>query len=132
MAEWHLTVGRLREAVRLSVNATSLRHVARELGLTPHAVANFIDGAHPRISTQAKLRQWYVRSAENTAVDSGTAGAALALLIGGIPDPALRDRVFGNVVEQIAVGYERSGSAPPAWLQELLHEEPARQKPPSP
>lgn len=57
----------VRDALRRDLDDTSLRDLARQIGITPTALANFRDGAHPYQKTLAKLRRWMAarrRSAE--------------------------------------------------------------------
>ena len=49
----------LRRAVQERVNNSSLRQVAKEVGLSHPAVRDFLNGTTPRKSNVAKLRKWF-------------------------------------------------------------------------
>lgn len=71
----------LRDAVRHAVEATSLRAVAAQIGLTHHSVRNFLNGSSPHASNVRKLREWYVREAASAPEPStDTVEAALSIL----------------------------------------------------
>jgi hypothetical protein len=49
----------LREAARVRVDATGLRQVSREIGLTHPSLLAFLRGSVPHGSTRLKLWTWY-------------------------------------------------------------------------
>src|SRR5215216_7771833 len=81
------SVETLGEAARLYVDATSLRHAAREIGMSPTGLRGFIDGADPYVKTTRKLTEWYVREIQNRSAELSTesARAALSLLLKHFP-----------------------------------------------
>ena len=52
-------MGVLREAVRERVELTSIREVAREVGMAHTTLADFLKGTEPYGANRAKLRTWY-------------------------------------------------------------------------
>ena len=62
------TVRHLREAAVARVENSSLRGVAREIGMSPMGLRNFLHGTEPYAPTLRRLRNWYVKYA---AVRSG-------------------------------------------------------------
>lgn len=112
-----MPIERVRHAVRRAVAETSLRKVARAVGLTAPGLTHFLDGGEPYKPTLRKLVEWYVRdAAERRGINDETASAALSLLLDGLPDPeatATRERLIAELRE----GFKRSGAPPPEWLK---------------
>jgi Ser/Thr protein kinase RdoA (MazF antagonist) len=81
----------LRAALRLRIDQTSLRNVAREVGMSLGGFHGFLAGTDAHPATLRKVRAWYVREMarrreeESLEVDSATAQAALAVLLEDIP-----------------------------------------------
>jgi transcriptional regulator with XRE-family HTH domain len=48
----------LREAVRVRVDESGLREIAREVGMAHTSLSDFLSGRTPRASNVAKLRKW--------------------------------------------------------------------------
>ncbi|MFL5540271.1 MAG: hypothetical protein ACJ8J0_14875 [Longimicrobiaceae bacterium] len=48
----------LRQAVREGVEESSLRQVAREVGMAHTSLSDFLSGRTPRAASVAKLRNW--------------------------------------------------------------------------
>lgn len=75
----------LQEAAEQYAKPDRLRQLARELGMSPTAVADFINGkTKPREATLRKLREWYVKAVRGryvTATGEGTALIAIQLLV---------------------------------------------------
>ncbi|WP_420125227.1 hypothetical protein [Longimicrobium sp.] len=110
----------VREVAAARVANTSLRGVAREIGMSPMGLRNFIHGTDPYSPTLRRLRNWYVRYA---AERSGTvqledATAALSVLVHDM-DSAPRRETAVIVLDAVARGYELSGVAKPEWIGEL-------------
>lgn len=115
-----VTAQRLRSAVISQVEATSLRHAAREIGMTASGLQGFLDGREPRASTIRKLQTWYVRwfVAGRNAIDLETATAALLVLTWDLPVGA-RDTTEVQVVELLESRYDAAKTSRPMWLKEL-------------
>ncbi len=104
----------LREAAATRVEHTSLRAVAREIGMSPSGLKSFLNGTAPYSPTLRRLRNWYVQYA---AVESGpvveeVASAAVMVLVQEL-DQAPRGRTAAEILDSLARGYEASGKIPP-------------------
>ena len=115
------SVETLREAARLYVDATSLRHAARDIGMSPTGLRGFIDGADPYVKTTRKLTEWYVREIQNrnAELSSESASAALSLLVKHHP-PSQRDATINEILEVIDRRCRDTSTARPLWLSEMV------------
>lgn len=114
------TIRHLREVAAARVENSSLRGVAREIGLSPMGLRNFLNGTQPYSPTLRRLRSWYVKYA---AVQTGNVGredatAALSVLVHDLA-PAPRRKVAVTVLDAVGEGYEQSGVVRPEWVAEL-------------
>jgi AcrR family transcriptional regulator len=112
----------IRDALRLEVEATSLRRVAREVGMSPMGVRNFIAGSSSTSysATVRKLNAWYVRHhASRHAFSPDAARAALSLLLEKIPEPH-RDAIGARLLTVLADLHRELEVHPPEWLDRLL------------
>jgi hypothetical protein len=115
-----VSVNALREAAQGAVNRTSLRRVARDVGVSAPGLALFLDGSIPRDSTLAKIRVWYFSDAASRSdTTPETARTAIELLLEPLPNQAVRSRVLTQIVVLLAKTYEEQGIVAPAWLREL-------------
>ncbi|HEU4882428.1 MAG TPA: hypothetical protein VFT45_09295 [Longimicrobium sp.] len=114
------SIRRVREVAAARVENTSLRGVAREIGMSPMGLRNFIHGTAPYSPTLRRLRNWYVRYAAERpgAVEREEATAALSVLVHDM-DSAPRRQAAVTVLDAVALGYEQSGVVKPAWVAEL-------------
>lgn len=114
------TLRHMREVAAARVADTSLRGVAREIGMSPMGLRNFIHGTDPYSPTLRRLRNWYVRYAAERAgtVQLEDATAALSVLVHDM-DSAPRRETAVVVLDAVARGYELSGVTRPAWVGEL-------------
>lgn len=115
-----LSIRHLREAAEKRVENTSLRKVAREIGMSPTGLKKFLLGTAPYSPTIRRLRNWYVRFAavQGSGVEPEDASAALAVLTHDLGSGARRDAaVF--VLDALGSGYEQSGKSKPEWILEL-------------
>lgn len=120
-------VGHMRHAVAARVKNTSLRKVAREVGMSTSGLMKFLAGGSPYSRTLRNLRNWFVRfGALPGEVRIQDAAAALEVLMHDLL-PASRPDAAGAVLEAIGRGYEQSGKERPDWMPELL----ARFQPPA-
>jgi hypothetical protein len=114
------TIKHLREMAAARVENTSLRSVAREIGMSPTGLKKFLMGTAPYSPTLRRLRNWYVHYAAQSVgdVESEDAAAALAVLVHDLaPDP--RQQTAGCLIDCVARGYDQSGKPRPAWVAEL-------------
>jgi transcriptional regulator with XRE-family HTH domain len=114
------TIRHLRETAQARVENTSLRSVAREIGMSPTGLKKFLQGTAPYSPTLRRLRNWYVHYAavQSGEVQTQDATAALAVLVHDLsPDP--RKAAASCVLECVTRGYDESGKARPVWINEL-------------
>lgn len=115
-----ISVHVLRNAAERAVKASSLRSVARDVGLSPMGLSSFIKGTDPLPSTVEKLTTWYLRMlVERGRTTTGTtARAALAVLLDFLPE---RERKA--VVREFRRALEKQAKAArvplPDWVEEL-------------
>ena len=57
-----IPVASLRAEIGLAIESTSLRSVAREVGMSPMGLRNFVAGTTPYPPTWRRLNDWYLRS----------------------------------------------------------------------
>jgi hypothetical protein len=110
----------LRQAARIYVGATSLRHAARDIGMSPTGLRGFIDGADPYVKTTRKLTEWYIREIENRSAElsQDSAMAALSLLVKHFP-PGEREITAGEILALIDRRGRDTDTPRPVWLADL-------------
>jgi hypothetical protein len=113
----------IRREAELARDATSLRAVAREVGITPMGLRAFLlDQGKPQARTTRKLNEWYVRRmATRPPEGEDEARAALTILAGYYPR-SQRVRVLARVLDSMEREFRESGLAPPAWFETLRAE----------
>jgi hypothetical protein len=113
-------VHHLRQAAASRVERSSLRKVAREIGMSPTGLKKFLQGTAPYSPTLRRLRSWYVQHADDPAetMPAEAADAALAVLMDDLP-PEPRRRTADGVLECLGHAYDLSGRGRPAWVAEL-------------
>ena len=110
----------LREAATARVENTSLRCVAREIGMCPTGLKKFLLGTSPYAPTLRRLRSWYVQYANRRTgqVEMEEASAAVALLVHDLtPEP--RQETASCLLDCVGRGYDASGRTRPDWLDAL-------------
>ena len=119
----------LRDAIAREAARYSLRRVAREAGMSPNGLRDFLAGAIPRTTTRAKLERWL--GAQGIVTRPPNVGQFVRLLNQLAVDlsPA-QGAQFGRAIAELLVeSYEARRLAPPRWVQQLLrHYRPARGK----
>ncbi|HEX8830209.1 MAG TPA: hypothetical protein VF705_03530 [Longimicrobium sp.] len=110
----------LRDTAAARVEGSSLRRVAREIGMSPTGLKKFLLGTAPYSPTLRRLRKWYLPygGAIPGAVEEEAVGHALAVLTQDLP-PAARGTVTDGVLESLARGYAASGREHPRWVTDL-------------
>lgn len=110
---------RVREMLALRAEETSLRQVAREVGMSPSGLQKLLDGSHPYSATSRKLSRWYVRESSRYGgeLSAGSAAAALSVLLQDLA-PSARDTGMRRLLDLLAELYP----SPPEWLVELREE----------
>ncbi|HEY0020111.1 MAG TPA: hypothetical protein VGC13_27695 [Longimicrobium sp.] len=114
------SIRHVREVAAAHVENTSLRGVAREIGMSPMGLRNFLHGTEPYAPTLRRLRNWYVKYAATRAgnVELEDATAALSLLVHDL-GPVPRKQAAVTVLDAVGRGYEQSGVPKPGWVAEL-------------
>jgi len=114
----------IREAVKLAIEATSLRAVARAVDMSPMGLKHFAAGTQPYSATFRKLTAWYaVHQAEAGGFSVDSVRGALVLLTDGLPESA-RGRATAAVLDVILKLHGELRTRPPAWLTTLRAEAP--------
>lgn len=111
----------IREAARHATQATSLRAVARQVGMSPMGLKHFLEGRRPYKATLRKLTVWFIAHGLQRGVGPDVIRAAISLMLEGLPadghEPG--EQALLAVVAQM---HRRAGTQPPAWLPELRDE----------
>src|SRR4051812_38775065 len=74
-------VEHLRASASVRVGRSSLRSVAREIGMSPSGLKKFLRGASPSSPTLRRLQRWYVQHATADGGDLGYSDASAALAV---------------------------------------------------
>lgn len=119
--EFRVPMPVLRAAVRTAAEATSYRHVARELGLTPTSTIDFATGeTQPQDKTLIRLRDWYLRRAAQGESSPAAVDAAFSVLLEGLP-AALAGRGAAQIAKIVKTLHAEYGAAePPPWIPRIL------------
>jgi lambda repressor-like predicted transcriptional regulator len=114
------SITRLREAVTIRVQATSLRSVARQVGMSPSGLDKFLAGGMPYQKSRRKLFDWLHRERANLGADLTVDGIAAALgsLVRDLP-PDRRERALHSLLDTLNVLYAEHSETPPPWLGEI-------------
>ncbi|HEV7587642.1 MAG TPA: hypothetical protein VGO40_05890 [Longimicrobium sp.] len=117
------TVQHLRAMAASRVQQTSLRGVAREIGMSPTGLKKFLVGTSPYAPTLRRLRKWYLHHAAlpTGGVEYEDASAAIAVLTHDLPGEPRRETA-DCVLDCLGRGYDGAGQARPRWVAELRHE----------
>lgn len=116
----HNTIDRLREAVTIRVQATSLRSVARQVGMSPSGLDKFLTGGMPYQKSRRKLFDWLARERGNLGAEHTVDGVAAALssLVRDLP-PDRREKALAALLETLRGLYDAHSDNAPNWLGEL-------------
>ncbi|HEX2208290.1 MAG TPA: hypothetical protein VHG93_11460 [Longimicrobium sp.] len=114
------SITRLREAVTIRVQATSLRSVARQVGMSPSGLDKFLNGGMPYQKSRRKLFDWLNRERNNLGADLTVDGIAAALgsLVRDLP-PDRRERAIHALLDTLHVLYREHAETAPNWLSEI-------------
>jgi hypothetical protein len=121
--EMRAPIEAIRREAGLARDASSLRAVAREVGITPMGLRGFLmDAGKPQARTVRKLNLWYARRmATRLPEGEDEARTALTILAGYFPERERRSAVmdFLDVMER---RFRATGMEVPAWLTTLRRE----------
>jgi hypothetical protein len=115
------SISRLREAVTIRVQATSLRSVARQVGMSPSGLDKFLAGGMPYQKSRRKLFDWLHRERHNLGADLTVDGIAAALgsLVRDLP-PDRREQALLTLLGTLQELYATHTETAPPWLAEIL------------
>jgi len=122
-----LPIPLLRDGIAREAARHSLRRVAREVGMSPNGLRDFLRGALPRSATRGKLERWLADQGQVTRPPN--LGQFIRLLnhlaVDLSPD---QKKQFGRAIGELLVeSYETRRLAPPRWVQTLMrHYRPTR------
>jgi hypothetical protein len=121
--ELRVPVDAIRREAELARDASSLRKVAREVGITPMGLRYFLlNQGKQQARTVRKLNEWYARRmATRPPEGEDEARAALVILAGFYPQTE-RHRVLTGFLDSMEREFRASGMQPPAWLDKLRSE----------
>jgi len=109
----------LRDAIGRQLATVSLRGAAAEIGLSPNALRNFLNGAEPRTATRAKLERWV---ASRRMRERGPGVGRLVELLGELGaelSPGQTAALGEHTVRFLVNAYEARRLPPPRWVREL-------------
>ena len=112
----------LRDAVAAAVEGSSLRGVARDVGLSPTGLGKFLAGSRPYPSTRRKLQRWM--AAHRVDLRGGQAMHVLRVLLQDLP-PAAQPAAEDRMLAALEAVYAASLAGLPEWLR-TLRSHPAR------
>jgi hypothetical protein len=108
-------LARLREAVEQQVAERSLRHAARQVGMSPTGLQKFLSGTAPAESTCRKLERWaFERAARGEPPTPESALAVLRYLAGAL-HPRRHAEAVGLLLAVLESAHGEAGAAP-GWL----------------
>lgn len=109
----------LRARLEHELGTISLRQAAREIGLSPNAVKNFLAGAEPRRTTRVKIERWLASRPQRRRAEG--VGPFVRLLREITADLSERDtRHLGRELSQLLLEtYLRNRVPPPRWVREV-------------
>lgn len=121
--ELRVPLDAIRREAELARDASSLRAVAREVGVTPMGLRGFLMNAgKPQARTVRKLNLWYARRmATRLPEGEDEARTALTILAAYFPERARRTRLM-DLLDSMERGFRDEGMPAPAWLDTLRRE----------
>lgn len=121
----------LRDAVEREIAELSLRSAAKQIGVSPNGLRNFINGSVARSATRAKFERW-LASLDHRSVPPPTVGHLVRLLtdLSGDLSPQQTVLLGRNISMLLSEAYEARQLTPPRWVQDLLRHYRRRGKEP--
>ena len=115
------SVAILRQALREAIAGASLRHVSRQVGMSPGRVASFLEGGQPLIGPRRRVERWFVLHGPGRLQRGLTGDSALAVLRVLVQDlsPTRHRAVLEGLVRSLEDAYRTARLPQPAWLGEL-------------
>ena len=115
----HAACERFRAALRHAIARSTLRTVAKDVGMSPSGLQKFLDGTNPYGKTRERLRLWYFREAGFSSFPVEDAAYILRRLVGTLPTP---DHGVAGVLDAVESAYRRAGMYAPEWVRLVRHE----------
>ena len=111
---------RLRETVKLRVQATSLRTVARQVGMSPSGLQKFLAGGTPYAGSRQKLQDWWERQGSRPRPEVSSQGIEVAVgaLVRDLP-PEFRTEAIERLIRTLRDVYDEQHAEHPPWLDTL-------------
>jgi transcriptional regulator with XRE-family HTH domain len=111
---------RLRETVATRVQSTSLRSVARQVGMSPTGLEKFLSGGTPYSRSRQKLQEWAEREGGRPSSDMTVEGVEVAIgaLVRDLPAEH-RLEAIRRLVRSLRQVYGLQAGAAPEWLDRL-------------
>jgi tetratricopeptide (TPR) repeat protein len=113
------TCERFRAALRQAIARSTLRGVAKDVGMSPTGLQKFLDGTNPYGKTRERLRLWYFREAGFSSFPVEDAAYILRRLVGTLPTP---DYGVAGVLDAVDTAYQRAGMRAPEWVRLVRNE----------
>lgn len=105
---------RFRLALEDAIQRSSLRAVARGVGMSPTGLTKFLDGTKPYGPTVERLRNWYYTMAGIHRTPPGEIAAQLRRLVVTLPKP---NGGVANLLAAVDASYRDAGMYPPEWVR---------------
>lgn len=113
----------IRRAAELACDASSLRAVAGQVGMTAMGLRAFLRReGKPQERTVRKLNQWYVRHVAGRVPEGEDEARAALIILTGFYPGASRSRAALRFLDVMEQEFRASGMAPPPWRAGLLGE----------
>lgn len=104
---------RYRIALDDAIALTSLRAVAREIGMSPSGLTNFLNGTHPYGRTLERVRNWYYSRAGVHQARPEEIISALRRFVVTLPEP---NTGVARLLAAVDESYQNAGMYVPAWV----------------
>jgi len=105
---------RFRIALENEIARTSLRALARTVGMSPSGLQKFLDGGNPYGRTVARLREWYYSEAGVHGTPPELIAAQLRRFVVTLPKP---DGGVAHILEAVDTSYQDAGMFTPEWVR---------------
>src|SRR2546422_9837602 len=115
-----LPVPLLRDGLGREAASLSLRGVAREVGMSPNGVRDFLQGAIPRSATRVKLERWLATRGKVTRPPNVGQFVRLLNELSVDLSPGQTLELGRALAELLVQSYEGRRLSPPRWVQDLL------------
>lgn len=109
----------LRELAAGGVQTTSLRNVARQLGMSPSGLSKVLRGSRSQAATRRRLERWIVwNRARGEEPRVSPAEYAARVVVHGLPSHR-QAHALSRLGDALAESFSRADVAAPDWLARL-------------